>query len=258
MYLVLKFGVKCVMKKAFIITIFVLIGAIFIAGFGFVIWLMDGIAGDPPRQEEYTQNIPVKYKLYPNDQIHLNSEILDDYVSIDEMTFGGKSFLEMNENWYDFDDGTYCLYNKYYVNNNECLEEKDTDVAYRYYFGSYDQGPELIFEVSSDYSNKQWLVKKQYQFPEVRSNTVKNVLFIPMEHENYMNSTSSDNIQRLNETAAIYVEDETLKEKIINDYFAEKFEYDYISSYGIVDTAAKYLILVEFENSVVYQCIGEI
>lgn len=246
------------MKKAFIITIFVLIGAIFIAGFGFVIWLMDGIAGDPPRQEEYTQNIQVEYKLYPNDQIHLNIDIVNDYVAINEMTFGGTSFADVNENWYDFNDGTYCMYNKYYVNNNVCIEEKSTDEAYRYYFGTDIQTPDLIFEVSSDYSNQRWLVKKQYQFPEVGYNKVKNILFIPMEHENYMDAFSPDKLQRLNQTAAVCVENEDLKEKIINDYLAENFDYDYISSYGIVDTTTEYLVLAEFENSVVFQCIGEI
>lgn len=246
------------MKKAFIITIFVLIGAIFIAGFGFVIWLMDGIAGDPPRQEEYARNIQVEYKLYPNDQVHLNIDVVNDYININEMTFGGTSFADMNENWYDFNDGTYCMYCKYYVNNNVCIEEKFIDEAYRYYFGTDIQTPDLIFEVSLDYSNQRWLVKKQYQFPKVGSESIKNILLISTEHVDYMHTSGHDGLCRLNYSAAIVVEDETLKDKIINDYLVENFDYDYISSYGLVDAMTEYLILAEFENSVVFQCIGEI
>lgn len=245
------------MKKAFIITIFVLIGAIFIAGFGFVIWLMSAIAEAPPNQEPYTRNILIEYKLYPSDQIHLNFEVFDDYININETTFGGRSFIDMNENWCDFDDDAYCQYNKYYVNNNECIEETITDDAYRYYFGIDIKFPELIFEVASDYSKKEWLVRKQYQFPKVGSESIKNILLISTEHVGYMH-TVHNGLCRLNYSAAIVVEDETLKDKIINDYLVENFDYDYISSYGIVDTTTEYLVLAEFENSVVFQCIGEI
>ena len=244
------------MKKAFVM-LYVLIGAAFVAGFAFIIFLMVGIAGDPPPQESYTQNVPAEYKLYPDGETDLDPELLRDYIAINELSFEGKSFAEFNENWYDSDDDTYCLHNKYYVNNNACAEETDKE-SYCYYFGRDVSNPELVFEVSADYSNQRWLVKKGYQFPKVGSDAVKNIVFMPMEHENYMYAFSPDRLHRLNYAAGILVDDEALKEKIINDYINKKFDYDYISSYGIVDTAERYMILAEFEVSVVYQCIGEI
>ncbi len=244
------------MKKVFVI-LYSLIGVAFVAGFAFIIFLMVGISGDPPRQESYTQNVPAEYKLYPNEEVNLSPELLSDYIAVNELSFSGKSFAEFNENWYNPDDGTYCLYNKYYINNNACAEEKDKD-SYCYYFGRDVSNPEFIFAVSVDYSNQQWLVKKGYQFPKVGADTVKNILFMPMEHENYMDAFSPDRLHRLNYSAAVLVEDETLKEKIVNDYLDEEFDYGYISSYGIVDSTQRYMILVEFEDSVVYQCIGEI
>ncbi len=242
------------MTKTFYAIVGVFI-AIFIALFGCVVYLMVGIAEDPPSSSQYEpttelEDLKAEYHLAVSDTIDAGTVDAENYISMNTFVLNGKNFSEYNEGMSE----EYDYYNRYYVDNRG-YQENNGDLN-RYFYGTDPENPDLIFDVSADYKNNEWFVRKDYEFPAVGKDEVTDILLIDSEHVKKRKIEST--IQRVDITTTAHViEDEAVKEQVLEQFLSgDCMFYESVRLYTHPEKPKQYLILAKFQDSTVYQCVG--
>lgn len=240
------------MTKTFYAIVGVFI-AIFIVLFGCVTYLMVCISEDPPSSSQYepiTEDLKSKYHLTVSDTIDVGTVDAENYISVNTLVLKGKSFVEHNKGMSE----KYYAYNRYYIDNIACQELCD-DINH-YFYGTDYENPDFIFDVSADYKNNEWFVRKDYQFPAVGKDEVTDILLIDSEHVKKRKIEST--IQRVDITTTAHViEDEAVKEQVLEQFLSgDCMFYESVRLYTHPEKPKQYLILAKFQDSVVYQCVG--
>ena len=226
---------------------------IFLLLSGVMIYALVAISEDPPSTSQGVtepENFEIKYHMVVSDTVDAGTVNLENYVSIKTLKINGKSFADYNEGMSE----EYHSYNRYYVDNVGIQETNEK--LNRYFYGKDYENPDFIFEVSEDYGNNEWFLRKGYKFPSVGQDEVTELLLIDSEHVKERRIESV--LQRIDITKTAHViEDETVKEQVLEQFLSgDCMFYESVSSYTHPDKPAQYLILAKFENSVVYQCVG--
>ncbi len=242
------------MTKTFYVTVGIFI-AIFVALFGCVTYLMVAVSEDPPSSSQYEpetepEDLEAKYHLEVGDIVDAGAVDTENYISVNTLVLNGKNFAEYNEGMSE----DYYHYNRYYV-DNKGYQENNSGLK-RYFYGIDPENPDLIFDVSADYKNNEWFVRKDYEFPAVGKDEVTDILLIDSEHVKKRKIEST--IQRVDITTTAHViEDEAVKVQVLEQFLSgDCMFYESVRLYTHPEKPKQYLILAKFQDSTVYQCVG--
>ena len=191
-------------------------------------------------------------------------EMLGDEFSIryyrlmgDKIKMKGYNELDEKMLYTDENDTGHSLCS-YYIDSDCCYSLKSYDNK-KFFFGPNDRDLQMCVKFVNGFSDARWHAREDYTLPDIKKERIKRLLVVG---ENSVNSDllqggiSCFSIVENDKGNAEYIYKRELIQSCVSQF--ENGNYD-LSSLNLCtppNESDYYLVLAEFEDSVVYQCLG--
>ncbi|MBP3442471.1 MAG: hypothetical protein J6L62_06665 [Clostridia bacterium] len=222
----------------------------FIVFLGFIVFFLVATSED---QQTRKDALP-----YANAEVIGVPEIADSFIDEWEYKTEGRSFGEIAETYVIPEAGSEIMFYpgiKYVADDSNAMTDHQ-GLNQTFYFGKDKDNLVCALE-TYDYYIRSVYINKNYTFPEVGKNkAVRLILFD--DYDCLIDYTTSKELHLFNLADEIYIDDPALVEKALDEYATGNGDFGWLKEHFDFQNDCDYVVLVEFENEIVYQLIGRV
>ena len=191
-------------------------------------------------------------------------EVLGDELSIRYYRLMGdkikmKEYNELDEKmlYSDENDAEHSLCS-YYIDSDCCYSLKSYDNK-KFFFGPDERDLQMCVKFVNGFSDARWHAREDYTLPDIKTERIKRLLVVgenSVESDLSQGGISCFSIVENDKGNAEYIYKRELIQSCVSQF--EKGNYD-LSSLNLCtppNESDYYIVLAEFNDSVVYQCLG--
>lgn len=231
-----------------ILLVMFIVAMLGLVAFGIFILVADS-------EDKQTRNAAMPYQ----DAVVIGiPETANSFIDEWEYTINGKSFGEIAETYaLPEADSDIIFYPgiKYVADDSNAMTDYK-GMNQTFYFGKDKDNLVCALETYNYYTRSTY-INKNYVFPEAGEN--KAVGLILCDDYGYLaDYTTSKELHLFDPVDEIHIDDPEIAERAVNEYITETGDFSWLKEHFNFENDRDYIILVKFENEIVYQLIGRV
>ncbi len=146
---------------------------------------------------------------------------------------------------------------KYYIDKQECYSVKDYNNK-QFFFGPNERDAQLSVRFIKGFDDSEWYIRNDYELPDVGKDEIQRIVIVGISN---LESEDPDDELRCvsfgDEGSNVeYIHNKDKIDECVAKFQSGNYYFEDLEVCAPAEKSDYYLVLAEFEDSVVYQCLG--